>query len=89
MMEMVAVFADIVGIAGVILLLIAYYLLNTGKMSASSMSYQIYNLLGALFILFSLMFSWNLSSALIETAWVFISFIGIYRSRQISLQENN
>lgn len=45
-----------------------------------SMSYQVLNLLGALFILYSLIFHWNLASFLIEAAWVLISLIGIYRT---------
>lgn len=77
--------SDTVGLIGVILLLIAYYLLSVNKMSAMSYSYQILNLLGAVFILFSLMFHWNLSSTVIEVAWIIISFIGIYR---ISKEQN-
>ncbi len=72
--------ADPVGIFGVILLLLAYYFLNMNKMTSLSLSYQWLNLLGALAILYSLYFNWNLSSALIESAWVLISVMGIYRA---------
>lgn len=68
-----------IGIFGVILLLIAYFLLSTNRMSSQSLSYQLYNLFGAVFILFSLCFHFNLSSFVIEVCWVAISLIGIYR----------
>lgn len=72
--------ADIIGIIGVILVLIAYGLLNTNRIFALNLSYQLLNFFGALMILFSLYFSWNLASALVEFAWVIISLIGIYRA---------
>lgn len=71
--------SDTVGITGVILLLIAYYLLSTNKMSPHSLTYQLLNLVGAAFILFSLFFHWNTASVLIEIAWITISLIGIVR----------
>ena len=77
--DLAAKAADIVGIIGVILLLIAYYLLNTNKLSANGMTYQLLNCIGASFILFSLFFDWNTASVLIESAWIVISLIGIYR----------
>lgn len=71
---------DIVGLAGVIVILIAYYLLNMGKLSALSLKYQWFNLLGAIGIIFSLLFTFNISSFVMEVAWVFVSMIGIYRT---------
>ena len=71
--------ADTVGIFGVIVLLIAYYLLSIDKLSSQTFKYQLANLFGALCILFSLMFNWNTASVMIEAAWVAISLIGIVR----------
>ncbi len=71
--------SDPVGLAGVIFLLIAYFFLSTGRWGSNSIIYQIYNLIGALLILYSLCFHWNLSSFVIEIAWVAISLIGIAR----------
>lgn len=81
--------ADVVGIVGVVVLLIAYYLLSTDKISSQSFGYQISNLLGAIFILYSLAFNFNLASFLIESSWVVISIIGIYRIRSESREPNN
>lgn len=79
MYEMVSSLSDAIGIVGVILLIIAYFLLNTGKLISNCLTYQYLNLVGASFILFSLFFSWNLSAFLIESVWIAISLLGIYR----------
>lgn len=73
-------FADHIGILGVILTLIAYYLLNVGKLHSESLVYLLLNLIGSVFLLVSLIFHWNLSSVCIEVAWISISLIGIYRA---------
>lgn len=70
---------DMIGIIGVVLTLIAYYFINIGKWSSDSLSYVLYNLIGSCCLMFSLMFNWNLSSVLIEIAWISISLIGLYR----------
>lgn len=79
MQELIAQFSDHIGIIGVFLTLIAYGALSIGKMDSESLSYSLLNLIGSWLILVSLMFSWNLSSVIIEAAWIMISFIGIYR----------
>ena len=71
--------ADPIGLVGVVLLLIAYLFLSTGRWISDSLNYQVYNLVGAVLILYSLCFHWNLSSFVIELAWVTISLIGIAR----------
>ncbi len=71
--------ADPVGLLGVLALLVAYFFLSTGRWSANSTQYQGCNLLGALLILYSLFFHWNLSSFVIQIAWVLISLIGMSR----------
>lgn len=72
--------SDPIGIIGVTLILIAYYLLSVGRWHAHSVRFQIMNFIGAWMILYSLFFHWNLSSVIIEIAWVIISLIGIYRA---------
>lgn len=71
---------DIIGLIGVVMVLIAFYLLNTHKVMVLDMSYQLLNFVGAVLILISLFYSWNLASVLIEIAWILISLLGIYRS---------
>lgn len=80
MFEALPAIADVVGMLGVIAILIAYFLLSIGRWSSTSFSYQCINFTGAWLILFSLYFHWNLSSVVIEIAWVAISIIGMYRA---------
>jgi len=72
-------FYTLVGLPGVFLILLTYFLLQTEKMSASGFLYSFLNLLGASLILFSLLFEWNLSAALIEIFWIIISLLGLIR----------
>jgi hypothetical protein len=79
MYEFLEAIADTVGLIGVLIILIAYLLLSLGRWSAMSFKYQWINFLGAWLILYSLYFHWNLSSVVIEIAWIIISLVGIYR----------
>lgn len=85
-LHILSILSDFLGIVGVVLLLVAYYLLSVSKLSAQSMRYQLYNFFGAGFILFSLWFHWNTASFIIEAAWVGISVIGMYRVRRLNNQ---
>lgn len=78
MFDFLEAISNPIGIIGVILILIGYYLLNTHRMTAKSLSFQLLNFIGAWFILYSLFFHWNLASVLIEAAWILISLVGIY-----------
>ncbi len=78
-MQVLTSFPDMVGILGVILTLIAYYYINIGKWSSDDLKYVLLNLFGSCFLMFSLMFNWNLASVLIEIAWITISLIGLFR----------
>ena len=79
MLHFISVYSDYIGIVGVLLTLTAYYLLNVNKITSDSMLYLSFNLVGSCLLLVSLVFNWNLSSFLIEVAWVGISLIGLYR----------
>lgn len=80
MYENLKYLSDPIGMVGVVIILVAYFLLSIGRCSAISLGYQVINLIGAGLILFSLYFHWNLSSVVIEIAWAIISIIGIYRA---------
>lgn len=69
---------DIIGCIGGVLILYAYFLLQLRKITAEALSYSILNLLGAIFILISLLDSWNLAAFGVEIAWMLISLFGIY-----------
>ena len=74
------IFANIVGNIGVLCFLVSYYFLQNGKFSANSLAYLGLNLAGALLVMFSLIFSWNLPAFLLEMALATISLYGIYKT---------
>ncbi len=74
--------ANFLGIFGVVLILIAYSLLQLEKMSAYGVIYSLLNALGAVLILISLYFYWNLASGIIEIAWLIISTYGLIKAIQ-------
>jgi len=72
-------FYSIIGLPGVFLILLTYFLLQTEKMSSTGFLYSFLNLTGASLILFSLLYEWNLAAALIEIFWIIISLLGLIR----------
>ena len=70
---------DAVGISGVAIILIVYYLLQIERMKSDDLAYSVTNLLGALLIVVSLFYRFNLASFVIEVFWILISLIGIVR----------
>lgn len=70
---------DCIGLFGVIITLIAYYLLNVNKLASTDLTYLLMNFFGSVCILISLWVHWNLSAMLLETAWALVSLLGVYR----------
>ncbi len=70
---------DAIGILGVTIILIVYYLLQVERMKSDELIYSVTNLLGALLIVVSLIYTFNLASFIIEVFWIAISLIGIVR----------
>jgi hypothetical protein len=68
---------DIIGLLGVFLILLAYFLLQIERLASDDLRYPVLNLLGALMILVSLTHTFNLASFVIEIAWIAISLFGI------------
>lgn len=71
---------DVVGMAGVALIMAMYILLQTGRTTAARPSFSIGNAIGSALILYSLAFDFNFSAALIEVFWLLISLYGIWRA---------
>ena len=70
---------DLVGNAGVLLMVIAYLLLQMERMSSSSLTYLLLNSIGATCVIVSLWFRFNLSALLMEVFWLLISLYGLTR----------
>ena len=64
----------IVGLAGMIVTLVAYFLLQAQKLHGNGLIYQLMNAIGALGVALSLVFgAFNLSAFLLEAVWFVIS----------------
>ena len=70
---------DLFGIVGVLLILTAYAGATSGKLDARRAPALLLNLVGALLILLSLYFDFNLSAVLMEGAWALVALIGLAR----------
>lgn len=75
---------DFVGLAGVAFVLLAYFLLQAGRLGGESLGYQLANLFGAVFILVSIVasprpLSEAISPTLMQLAWIAISLFGLWR----------
>ena len=80
---------DVVGIVGVAMVLATYFLLQSEKIDSKGFLYSFLNLLGALLIVYSLLYNWNLASFIIEFFWILISLYGLrkwYRSKYKNTQ---
>ena len=71
---------DWVGMAGTLMILGGFALLQARTLSGTGLPYQLLNLFGALGILVSLWGSFNISVFLLEATWVAISLYGIVRT---------
>jgi hypothetical protein len=68
---------DLAGLVGVLLIVIAYLLLQLDKLPSSSLSFSLLNAAGSLLIMLSLLLKFNASAFLIEVFWFLISLIGL------------
>ena len=72
--------SDVIGLVGVFIVLWYYFLLQIGKSKPESFIFSFANFIGSVLVLISLLSNWNLSSAVIEIAWVFISLCGTIKA---------
>ncbi|REL37097.1 CBU_0592 family membrane protein [Thalassotalea euphylliae] len=77
-----SLFADIIGMSGTFLVVLAFFLIQLEKLSPKGMAYNLLNLTGAILLLISLCINFNLASFVIEIFWIAASLVGIYRYYQ-------
>lgn len=70
---------DIIGIAGVILFLLAYYLLQLERLRHDDYAYLALNGAGAILVMVSLIWAFNLAAFLLEVAWLAITLLGVVK----------
>lgn len=69
---------DLLGNLGVILIIGSYFWMQIGRISGRDPVYSIVNAVGAVLVLISLYFDFNLSAALVESFWLVISILGLF-----------
>lgn len=72
--------AEIIGIAGALLFLLSYIILQHKRDFAKTVLYSVINLLAAFLVLYSTMYFWNPAAFINNTFWLIISFYGIVKS---------
>lgn len=70
---------DFAGNVGVAMMVLAYLLLHLGKLRLTDLSYSLTNALGAILVLISLLYSFNLSAFLVEAFWLLISIFALIK----------
>ena len=70
---------DLAGNVGVVLMVLGYLLLQAEKIRSSDLSYSLMNGVGALLVLISLLYRFNLSAFLVEAFWLLISIYGLIK----------
>ena len=73
---------DLIGIAGTLLVIAAYFATQQGWLRADDWRFPLTNLIGAALILVSLWADWNLPSFVMEIFWLAISLYGLWRIRR-------
>ena len=72
---------DWAGYIGVMLILLAFFLLQAQRLHGNHLTYQTMNILGALGVLLSLLFgNFNLAAVMLEVAWIAVGIYGVVRN---------
>lgn len=80
---------DGIGMLGTLMVVLAYYLLQLERTDPKGLAYNVINLVGAVFLLVSLCYNFNLASFVIEVFWIGASMIGLFRywrRQQVSVE---
>ena len=76
--------ANIASLAGSFMIILAYYLISSEKMSNKDARYQWLNLVGAVLILCSLYHYWNIGTFIIEIFWIIIAVSALWKMKRSS-----
>ncbi len=68
---------DIIGCVGTLIIVVAYALLQARKLEPDGVLYSLLNVTGAVMILVSLYYVWNVAAVVMEVTWLIISAYGL------------
>ena len=72
---------DLIGFSGVALLIVTYAMLQLDKIDPKGFWYSFNNLVVAILVTVSLIYTMNIASMVIEVFWFIISLYGLYAYR--------
>jgi len=70
-------FADLVGSIGMLIVTATYFATQMRYLNSDDLLFPVANLVGSFFMAYSLIYAFNLASALMELFWILISLAGI------------
>ena len=70
---------DAAGLAGVLMMLVAYAAAAMGRLDPQRAPALISNLIGSALVLWSLSHDFNLAAAVMESAWLLVAGVGLVR----------
>lgn len=73
---------QVIGLLAPVMFLYAYAMVSLGRWQSTELRFHLLNLLGAVFILISLIEQWNLPVCFLEVCWGSISLYGIWKARR-------
>ncbi|NRA62585.1 MAG: hypothetical protein HRU25_17130 [Psychrobium sp.] len=76
---MIEVIFNVIGMTGTALVVGSFFMLQLEKMAPQDLGYNVMNLSGAILLLISLTYNFNLASVVIELFWIGASLIGLYK----------
>lgn len=79
---MIETIATTLGVIGVFMILVAYGAQQLNRMKSDSLPYLWLNFIGAILILFSLYYNFNLPAFIIECFWVLITLYGFWKRKK-------
>ena len=86
---MAQIIGDIVGISGVLIIVVAYILMQIDRMDPKGFLFSLLNTIGAVCILISLLYAWNLASFVMEVIWLSLSLYGTIKGYKITQKSKN
>jgi hypothetical protein len=75
-------FGHIIGLSGMACIVVAYFMIEQGRLNRDDVRYYWLNLAGAALLEVSLLINFNLGSFVIEIFWIAISIFGLRRLRR-------
>lgn len=70
------------GLAGSLVVIVAYFATQSGRLAATDWKFPFANLIGAVLIIVSLWADWNFAAFVVEVFWLAISLYGLARFRR-------